>query len=66
MKASNASQEMKTYVNNKVYCGKEILVKDFLDFNLSDLNIGHCKCCDVYAKNCKCFVYVSLSFYIPC
>ncbi len=52
----HATQEMKAYINNKLNCRKKTLFQDFIGFTISEINNGHCKCCDVCAKNCKCSV----------
>ena len=56
-----ATQEMKAYVSNKVVCRRMLMYQDFLGFESSALNTGHCKCCDVCANVCKCVTCMSNS-----
>ena len=60
-KATTATQEMKAYVSNKVVCRRMLMYQDFLGFESSALNTGHCKCCDVCENVSKCVTCMSNS-----
>lgn len=57
----HASQQMKGYYNNKTVCRRLLLYQDFLGFNVSTLNTGHCKCCDICQSICQCIACKELN-----
>ncbi len=52
-KGHYSSERMKTFVNNKLTCRRQLLFQDFIGFETvarTDL----CTCCDVCASHCMC------------